>query len=100
MTIVILVRELGITAFRLVVVRKQVIPASRGGKLKTVVQAVAISFYLVPLWLLFGEWMHWLNAVLMAAALLLTVVTGFEYLVNALRQRKDGPANTHEHGTV
>ncbi|MEO7147004.1 MAG: CDP-diacylglycerol--glycerol-3-phosphate 3-phosphatidyltransferase [Terrimesophilobacter sp.] len=99
-TIVILVRELGITAFRLVVVRKQVIPASRGGKLKTVVQAVAISFYLVPLWLLFGEWMHWLNAVLMAAALLLTVVTGFEYLVNALRQRKDGPTNTHEHGTV
>lgn len=99
-TIVILVRELGITAFRLVVVRKQVIPASRGGKLKTVVQAVAISFYLVPLWLLLGDWVHWFNGVLMAAALLLTVVTGLEYLVNAFRHRKGGTARAKEHGTV
>lgn len=95
-TIVILVRELGITAFRLVVVRQQVIPASRGGKLKTIVQAIAISFYLVPLWLLLGDWMHWFNAVLMAVALLLTVVTGLEYLVNAFRHRNGGPTDAHD----
>lgn len=84
-TIVILVRELGITVFRLVVVRDRVIPASRGGKLKTIVQAVAISFYLVPVWLLLGDWMHWTNAVLMAAALAFTLFTGIDYLVKAIR---------------
>jgi CDP-diacylglycerol--glycerol-3-phosphate 3-phosphatidyltransferase len=85
-TIVILVREVGITVFRLIVVRDRVIPASRGGKLKTVLQAVAISFFLVPLWLLLGDWMHWVNAVLMASALILTVTTGLEYLLAALRR--------------
>lgn len=82
-TIVILVREFGITVFRLAVVRDRVIPASRGGKLKTIVQAIAISFYLVPVWLLLGDWMHWTNAVLMAIALGFTVVSGIDYLVKA-----------------
>jgi CDP-diacylglycerol--glycerol-3-phosphate 3-phosphatidyltransferase len=85
-TIVILVREFGITAFRLAVVRDRVIPASRGGKLKTIVQAVAIAFYLVPIWLLLGDWMHWLNALLMGLALVFTIVTGADYLVKAYRQ--------------
>ena len=84
-TIVILVREFGITAFRLAVVRDRVIPASRGGKLKTIVQAIAISFYLVPVWLLLGDWMHWFNAALMAIALAFTIVTGIDYLVKAIR---------------
>jgi CDP-diacylglycerol--glycerol-3-phosphate 3-phosphatidyltransferase len=87
-TIVILVREFGITAFRLAVVRDRVIPASRGGKLKTTMQAVAISFYLVPVWLLLGDWVHWFNAVLMGIALLLTVVTGLDYLVKAVRHSR------------
>jgi CDP-diacylglycerol--glycerol-3-phosphate 3-phosphatidyltransferase len=87
-TIVIMVREIGITVFRFVIIRTRVVPASRGGKLKTVFQAVAISLYLVPTWLLFGDWMHWVNAVVMAIALVLTVVTGVQYLVNAaLRSR-------------
>ncbi len=84
-TILILVREFGITAFRMAVVRDRVIPASSGGKLKTVAQAIAISFYLVPLWLLFGDWVHWVNAVLMAIALALTLISGIEYIVKALR---------------
>ncbi|MEO6942510.1 MAG: CDP-diacylglycerol--glycerol-3-phosphate 3-phosphatidyltransferase [Terrimesophilobacter sp.] len=84
-TIVILVREFGITAFRLAVVRDRVIPASNGGKLKTIIQAIAISFYLVPVWLLLGNWMHWFNAVLMAIALALTMVTGIDYVVKAIR---------------
>lgn len=92
-TIVILVREFGITAFRLAVVRRRVIPASRGGKLKTIVQAVAISFYLVPLWLFLGEWMHWFNAVLMGVALVFTVVTGADYLVKAYRRGHPSPRN-------
>lgn len=87
-TIVILVREFGITAFRLAVVRDRVIPASRGGKLKTIVQAIAISFYLVPTWLLLGDWVHWFNAVLMGVALVFTVVTGIDYLVKAVRHSR------------
>lgn len=79
-TILILVRELGITVFRLLVVRKQVVPASPGGKFKTIVQAVAIAFYLTPTWLLLGDWMHLVNAVLMGIALVLTLYTGLDYL--------------------
>lgn len=84
-TIVIMVRELGITAFRFAVLRDRVIPASRGGKLKTVVQAVAIAFALVPLPLLLGDWMHGVNTALMALALVLTLVSGIDYLVQAWR---------------
>lgn len=84
-TIVILVRELGITAYRFAVIRDRVVAASAGGKLKTVVQAVAISFALVPLWVPFGDWVHALNAVLMTAALILTLYSGATYLRQARR---------------
>ncbi len=83
--IVILVREGGITLYRFMVLRDRVVPASRGGKLKTVVQAVAISFALVPFWQWFGEWVHIVNTVLMSAAVVLTVNTGIDYLVQAWR---------------
>lgn len=86
--VVILVREWGITLFRFLMLRDRVIPASRGGKLKTVVQAVAISLALLPLWNLLGEWVHIVNTVLMSAAVILTVVTGIDYLVQAWRQNR------------
>lgn len=85
---VILVREWGITLFRFLMLRDRVIPASRGGKLKTVVQSVAISFALLPLWNVFGEWVHWLNGALMTAAVVLTVVTGLDYLRQAWVQNR------------
>jgi CDP-diacylglycerol--glycerol-3-phosphate 3-phosphatidyltransferase len=85
-TIVILVREIGITVFRFAMLRDRVIPASRGGKLKTILQSVAISLALLPLWLVLGGWVHWLNWGVMALALVLTVVTGFDYLVAARRE--------------
>jgi CDP-diacylglycerol--glycerol-3-phosphate 3-phosphatidyltransferase len=87
-TIVILVRELGITAFRFAVLRDRVIPASRGGKLKTVFQSVAISLFLVPLFTIVGDWILWLNWSVMAIALVLTVVTGIDYLVQAWRENR------------
>lgn len=87
-TIVILVRELGITAFRFAVLRKRVIPASRGGKLKTVAQSIAISLFLVPLWTVLGDWVLWLNWSVMAIALVLTVVTGADYLLHAWRDNR------------
>lgn len=85
--IVILVREWGITLFRFLMLRDRVIPASRGGKLKTVMQSVAISFALVPLWVVLGDWIHWVNTGLMSIALVLTVVTGLDYLWQAWRTR-------------
>lgn len=87
-TIVILVRELGITAFRFAVLRDRVIPASRGGKLKTVVQSVAISLFLLPLSSVLGDWVIWVNWSVMALALVLTVVTGLDYLWQAWRENR------------
>ncbi|MEX1079456.1 MAG: CDP-diacylglycerol--glycerol-3-phosphate 3-phosphatidyltransferase [Homoserinimonas sp.] len=84
-TAVILVRELGITIYRMAVLRNRVIPASSGGKLKTILQAVAIAFFLTPLWTVLGDWMHWVNGALMSAAVIATVVSGIDYLVKAIR---------------
>jgi CDP-diacylglycerol--glycerol-3-phosphate 3-phosphatidyltransferase len=84
-TAIILVREVGITIYRMAVLRDRVIPASAGGKLKTVLQAVAIGFFLTPLWTLLGDWMHWVNGALMTAAVLATVVSGVDYIVKAVR---------------
>ncbi|HEU0206368.1 MAG TPA: CDP-diacylglycerol--glycerol-3-phosphate 3-phosphatidyltransferase [Pseudolysinimonas sp.] len=82
-TIVILVREIGITVFRFIALRDRVIAASWLGKLKTVVQAVAISFALFPFWQFVGHWIDWVNAVLIVLALVLTVFSGIEYLWQA-----------------
>jgi CDP-diacylglycerol--glycerol-3-phosphate 3-phosphatidyltransferase len=82
-TVVILVREVGITVWRLIALRDHVIPAGILGKIKTWVQAIAIAFALVPLPALLGEWMNVVNLVLMSAALVLTVVSGVEYLYQA-----------------
>lgn len=89
-TIVILVRELGITLMRFVVIRFGVMAASRGGKLKTVVQTFAIFVFLLPLSTSLGAWAWWIGAVLMAAALVITVVTGVDYVLQALRLRRSG----------
>ncbi|HEV8013674.1 MAG TPA: CDP-diacylglycerol--glycerol-3-phosphate 3-phosphatidyltransferase [Pontimonas sp.] len=86
--IVILAREIGITLFRLMVLSDRVIPASRGGKLKTVLQAVTLSSWLVPTWLLLGSWVFTLNWVLMGAVIVVTVVTGLDYWVKGLRSPK------------
>jgi CDP-diacylglycerol--glycerol-3-phosphate 3-phosphatidyltransferase len=82
-TIVILVREIGITLLRFVVIRYGVIPASKGGKLKTMLQMIAITLYIVP-----GPFdpVRW---AVMGAAVLVTVVTGFDYVVRAWRLRRE-----------
>ncbi len=87
-TVVIMVREIGITVYRFAVLSDRVIPASRGGKLKTVAQSVAISLALVPLWDLLGSWVHVLNTGIMSIAVLLTVLTGIDYLVQAVRHNR------------
>ncbi|MFE6052461.1 CDP-diacylglycerol--glycerol-3-phosphate 3-phosphatidyltransferase [Kitasatospora sp. NPDC056446] len=87
-TAVILARELGITLMRFWVIRYGVIPASRGGKLKTLTQGTAVGMYVLPLtgWLATGR------AVLMGLAVLLTVGTALDYVGQALRLRREGRA--------
>jgi len=88
-TVVILVREVGITALRLVVIRHGVLPASRGGKLKTLLQSVAIGLLVLPT----EGWLHTAALAVMGAAVVVTVVTGVDYVVRAVRLRR-GSART------
>ncbi|SFN12285.1 MULTISPECIES: CDP-alcohol phosphatidyltransferase family protein [Actinomadura] len=83
-TAAIMVREIGITVMRFAVIRRGVIPASKGGKLKTMLQVVAIGFYILP-----GP-LDYLRWVTMGAALVVTVATGIDYVVQAWRLRRTG----------
>ncbi len=80
-TALVLIREIGVTLLRFLVIRHGVMPAGRGGKAKTALQALAITLYLLPLT---SGW-HRLAEVTMAAAVLLTVATGVDYLAKAGR---------------
>jgi CDP-diacylglycerol---glycerol-3-phosphate 3-phosphatidyltransferase len=82
-TIVVLVREIGITVLRFVIIRHGVLPAGRGGKVKTAVQGLAILLYVLPL----AGAAHALAVVVMAVAVVLTVATGMDYVVQAARLR-------------
>ncbi len=83
-TIVILVREWGITLLRFLILKYGVMAANRGGKLKTVTQSIAIVMYLLPL----PSWLHVVGVVVMWVALILTVLTGLDYCWEAYRLRK------------
>ena len=91
-TAVVLVRELGITALRFVVIRHGIMPASPGGKVKTALQAVAILLYVLPLhaFPLSGFWQTSAVAV-MALAVVVTVATGVDYLLRAHTLRNTSP---------
>ncbi|HEY7489195.1 MAG TPA: CDP-diacylglycerol--glycerol-3-phosphate 3-phosphatidyltransferase [Streptosporangiaceae bacterium] len=87
-TIVILVREIGITLLRFMVIRHGVIPASKGGKVKTMLQVVAIGLYIMP-----GP-IDPLRWAVMAAALVVTVATGADYVLRAWRLSRRAPAES------
>ncbi|MEV5414364.1 CDP-diacylglycerol--glycerol-3-phosphate 3-phosphatidyltransferase [Thermopolyspora sp. NPDC052614] len=81
-TIVIIVREAAVTLLRFAVIRHGVIPASWGGKVKTVLQVVAITLYLLP-----GvpDVLRW---GVMGAAVAVTALTGADYVIRAVRLRQ------------
>jgi CDP-diacylglycerol--glycerol-3-phosphate 3-phosphatidyltransferase len=89
--VVILARELGITAMRMALLRYAVMPASRGGKIKTVLQTVAITLFLLPLEHL-PEAVRATAWVLMFAAIAVTVATGVDYALQGWRIRRDARA--------
>ena len=86
-TAVVVVREIGITALRFVVIRHGVMPASRGGKVKTALQALAILLYVLPL----SDAWHSIAVAVMAVAVVVTVVTGVDYLLRAHTLRNTSP---------
>ncbi len=91
-TIVLLVREWGITLMRFVVKKYGVMPASQGGRIKTTLQAVAIGGYLLPFEIwdnTFGDVMRWATHVAMAAALAITLVTAVQYVRDAVVMRRE-----------
>ena len=87
-TIVVMTRELGVTALRFAVLRHGVMPASRGGKVKTAVQGLALGLYILPLP---GSWEP-LAITAMVLAVVVTLVTGLDYLIQAVRIRRRSPA--------
>src|SRR5215211_2346324 len=80
-TITILIREWGITVMRFFVLRYGVMAAGRGGKIKTVLQSAAVSLYLLPL----PPSAHIIAVVVMMAALVVTVLSGLDYVRDAVR---------------
>jgi CDP-diacylglycerol--glycerol-3-phosphate 3-phosphatidyltransferase len=87
-TAVVLVRELGITLMRLLVVRYVVLPAGRGGKIKMALQAAAVTLYLLPL----GATGHLVAVATMTVAVILTVLTGVDYVWSTVASLRNGPA--------
>lgn len=86
--VLILVREWGITWLRASIAKYGIMAANRGGKLKTVTQSVALGLYLLGLENL-PVWLQWVAIGIMWAALILTLVTGADYIRSAMRIRKD-----------
>jgi CDP-diacylglycerol--glycerol-3-phosphate 3-phosphatidyltransferase len=75
-TILILTREIGITLFRLLVIKDGVIPASRGGKIKTLTQNFGVGFFILPL----PASLEWFKFGFISVAIILTITSAYEYL--------------------
>lgn len=91
-TVVVLVREWGITAMRFVIKKYGVMPASQGGRIKTTLQAAALGLYTLPLEIwdtTAADVTWWVAHVVMAAAVAVTVVTAVQYVLDARRIRAD-----------
>ncbi|MET1060957.1 MAG: CDP-diacylglycerol--glycerol-3-phosphate 3-phosphatidyltransferase [Nocardioides sp.] len=93
-TILVLAREWSVTLLRLSVLKDVVMPASQLGKIKTTLQAVALSGLCLPLRQvdgsldLVGEILFYLSQVLLAGAVAMTLWSGFEFYRDVLRQRR------------
>ncbi len=91
-TIVILLREWGITWMRVAMLKYEVMAAAAGGKIKTLLQAIALLMFLpypIQLTVQFAPFWGWLAWLVMGAAFVLTAVTGLMYVRDALRLRAE-----------
>jgi CDP-diacylglycerol--glycerol-3-phosphate 3-phosphatidyltransferase len=103
-TILFLIREIGITLLRFFVIDKLnlVIAASPSGKLKTVLESIAISMFLVPMWIFDPQGTVWTNYyyiaafIMMILALEMCLWSGGEYLFNVYQQFKAKRASSSD----
>ncbi len=94
-TIILLVREWGITLMRFVVKKYGVMPASQGGRIKTTLQSIAIGGYVLPLeiWAnTFSVVLRWGIHITMAVAVAFTLVTAVQYVRDAIHLRREQKA--------
>lgn len=97
-TVVVLTREWAVTLARLSVAKDVVMPAKQSGKVKTVMQAIALAGFIAPFGLLTGPFavvgdaIWWLSAVALAVAVVLTVTSGWEFARDVLRHRHEAAA--------
>lgn len=87
-TVIVLVREIGITVHRLVAAHHTVIAAAILGKLKTVAQSIAIPLAVIPHQQILGDWSNWLNIITMTVAVLLTIISGIDYIIGYVKGRR------------
>ena len=97
-TVVVLLREWAVTFARLSIARDVVMPAKQSGKVKTVLQAIALGGFIAPFGLFTGslevpgEIVWWISSLMLAGAVLLTITSGMEFARDALRHRRPAPA--------
>lgn len=82
-TLLILVREIGVTILRFAVIKREVISANRGGKLKSLLQNFSVGFYILPL----PESLYLPRDILLGIAIVLTIWTGLQYFRQAMKQK-------------
>ncbi len=88
-TVLILVREVGVTIMRFLIIRHGVMPAGRGGKVKTFLQSLAVAGLVFPWWILpMAELSRSAALTLLYAATAVTVATGLDYAVKAQRLKR------------
>ena len=81
-TALILIREIGVTVLRFAVIKREVISANRGGKIKSLLQNFSVGFYILPL----PEYLYLPRDILLGIAIALTLWTGYEYFRSALKR--------------
>jgi len=81
-TAIFLIREIAVTILRFAVIKQGVIAASKGAKLKTFLQNFGVGFYILPL----PTFLYLPRDIFMAAAILLTITTGFDYFRKVLKK--------------
>lgn len=80
-TIVILAREVGITLLRFAVIKQGIIAASKGGKIKSLLQNFSVGFYILPL----PEYLFIPRDILLGVAIVLTMTSGYEYIRDVIK---------------
>ena len=82
-TIVILTREVGITILRFAVIKRGIIAASKGGKIKSLLQNFSVGFYMLPL----PEYLYTPRDILLGVAIILTVTSGYQYIRDVIKSK-------------